>query len=256
MNTEPKAADDARSLVVDAITDVFIARDLLAMDRYFAASYKEHAQTPPVGIEGLQEFVASLTPDFGYDLIRTVAEGDLVVTHGLYHGFEELPMVAFDVWRVAGGMITEHWDAVTSGLPEDASERSQVDGARTVVDPARTHASKALVEAFVRRVLLARDLAAIDDYVDAGLMQHDPATVDGIDGIRAMLEGSAPGGASRQYSQLYQVVAEGEFVFTRSSGTAGEAVSIHDLWRVEQERIVEHWSVVAPSAAPASAETV
>ena len=43
------------------------------------------------------------------------------------------------------------------------------------------------------------------------------------------------------------VVAEGNFVFVASDAVmGGKPWAFFDLWRVEEDKIVEHWDVVAP----------
>jgi predicted SnoaL-like aldol condensation-catalyzing enzyme len=49
------------------------------------------------------------------------------------------------------------------------------------------------------------------------------------------------------YTQVHNVVAEGNFVFVQSEGQFGGAtMAFYDLFRVESGKIVEHWDVVQP----------
>lgn len=47
------------------------------------------------------------------------------------------------------------------------------------------------------------------------------------------------------YKKLHQIVAQGNFVFTRAEGEFGVPVAYNDLWRIENGTIVEHWDVIA-----------
>lgn len=245
--TTTDAAQATRDFVLTATTATITDKDASAVDRYFAPDYKEHAQTAADGCDGLRAFIAELPGDFGYERVRVLAEDDLVVIHGIYHGFGPDPLVAFDIWRVADDKIVEHWDALTSWSADTASGRSQTDGAQETTRPEDTAAAKALVTEFVEKVLVRGDDSALSDYVAAeGFAQHNPEVADGIAGFRAAAAQWATEGKTQSYTKVHQVVAEGEFVFTRSEGFLGEPVAFNDLWRVSDGKIVEHWDVIEP----------
>ena len=51
------------------------------------------------------------------------------------------------------------------------------------------------------------------------------------------------------YDRTHQVLAQGNFVLAVSEGTFGGAhTSYYDLWRMEDDRIAEHWDVMEPIA--------
>jgi predicted SnoaL-like aldol condensation-catalyzing enzyme len=81
---------------------------------------------------------ASFRNGFRPEPARLLSEDDLVVTHGLYHGFGPEPMAGFDVWRVANGMIVEHWDALRAWVSANPSGHSMTDGPTEVTEPAKT----------------------------------------------------------------------------------------------------------------------
>lgn len=76
--------------------------------------------------------------------------------------------------------------------------------------------------------------------------QHNPEAADGLDGFAAAAASWARDGKPLVYTKVHQVIAEGEFVFTRAEGEFGQPVSYNDLWRVQDGRIVEHWDVIDP----------
>ena len=50
--------------------------------------------------------------------------------------------------------------------------------------------------------------------------------------------------------KVYQVLAEGDMVLAVSEGTfGGKPTSYYDLWRIENDKIAEHWDVMETIAA-------
>lgn len=208
----------AFDLVTTAIGKLFTDRNIAAADDYFAPTYIQHSTLAADGIDGLKTLVANLPDGFRYDGARIIADDQFVVLHGIYHGFGDTPLVAFDIFRVADGKIVEHWDAFTPEVAETASGRSQVDGAATTDAAANT-----------------------DSYA-----QHNPEAADGLSGFGAAAEAWAADGKNLVYKKLHQIIVQDDFVFTRSEGTFGEPVAYNDLWRIADGKIVEHWDVIAP----------
>jgi len=57
----------------------------------------------------------------------------------------------------------------------------------------------------------------------------------------------AENNTSFNYSQRHHTVADGNFVLTISEGEiGGQPNAFHDLWRVEDGMLVEHWDVIQP----------
>lgn len=147
----------ARDLVVAATTAVFILKDATAVDRYFSSDYKQHSQLVGDGIENFRALASNLPSDFEYEPVRVLAEGNLVLAHGIYHGFGPASLVAFDVFRVEDDKIVEHWDALTPVVEHTASGRSQTDGAHEVLLHDTTASSRELVVEFAEKVLVGAD---------------------------------------------------------------------------------------------------
>ncbi len=234
-------------IVTAATTAVFGDRDLSAIDDYFGPTYTQHSTLATDGVEGLRALAGSLGDDFRYEPARLIADGDLVMTQGTYFGFGPDPLTGYDVWRVEDGKIVEHWDSLTPVVTETVSGRSQTDGPTEVTDLDKTTQNKELVTAFAEKVLVGADYSLLTDYISTEQYdQHNPEAADGLAGFGAAVEKWAADGKNLAYKQVHQVIAQGNFVFTRSEGDFGVPSIYNDLWRVQDGKIVEHWDVVIP----------
>jgi predicted SnoaL-like aldol condensation-catalyzing enzyme len=237
----------ALDVVVTAASQLFIERDPTALDRYFGPTYRQHSTLAPDGLEALRALATNLPEGFSYEPVRAFAEGDIVVTHGIYNGFGPVPVVAFDVWRVENDRIVEHWDSLTPVIETTASGRSQTDGPTEATDLDKTAENKGLVLDWADKVLIGADYSVLTDYVSTETyLQHNPEVADGLDGFGAAAAVWGAEGKLLVYKKIHHVVAQGNFVFTRAEGDFGVPVVYNDLWRVEGGKIVEHWDVIAP----------
>lgn len=109
--------DANKALVVRAITGVFVDRDKSLPGLLFATDYKQHNPAIPNGNTALPALIDELTDTFSYELGMVVAENDLVMVHGRYVGWGPKPMIAVDIFRVAGERIVEHWDVMQEEVP-------------------------------------------------------------------------------------------------------------------------------------------
>jgi predicted SnoaL-like aldol condensation-catalyzing enzyme len=143
--TAGQPQNSAKNLVSRAIGEVFDRREIAAIDRYFSPDYIEHSAAGTEGLDGLRKIVSDLPDGFRHERARVLSDGDLVVAHGVYHGISPEPLVAFDLWRVADGLITEHWDAHQAWAGPTPSGHSMIDGPTEVTEPRSTDASRNFV---------------------------------------------------------------------------------------------------------------
>lgn len=243
--TSTLAVESTRELVLTTTAGIS-NRDASVIDQYVAPHYKEHAQMAADGPDGLRSFIADLPEDFGYERLRVIADDSHVVIQGIYHGFGPDPLAAFDIWKVEEGLIVEHWDALAT-LDQPRDKAAEADEFPSVTEAAATEASRDLVTEFVTRVLVGNDSSALPQYLSPdGFTDHRAGVAAGIDGFAVAQSAAADQGQAHVYTTIHQVVAEGDFVFTRAEGTTAGAVSFNDLWRVADGLIVEHWSIIEP----------
>lgn len=252
-------ADSAsnKALVLEALENTLLAGDVDAVDQYFATDIIQHNPMFANGIEAQKGVVGFLagSGNFKADYLRVIADDDLVAVHARYEGFGPTPVIGFDVFRVENGKIAEHWDNLIEEQPVNPSGRSQVDGATEITDRDLTEENKAKVEDFLTRALINHEEIDFTQYINpTNYLQHNPQVADGLDGFGAFMAELAKQGISMDYTEVHEVIGEGNFVLALSEGTLGEdATAFYDLFRLEDGLIVEHWDVIAPIPGPDAA---
>ncbi len=218
--------------------------------KYFKEDYIQHNPHVPTGIEPVLGFLPVLKEgNTSYTTHRLLQDRDFIVFHNSYHNAEALggkEMIAFDVWRMEDGKVAEHWDNLTPKVEKTASGRSQVDGPTEVTDLEKTDTNKAIVKNFVNDVLFGKAPEKITEYVSTEeYHQHNPAIKDGLDGLGEAIAYLTSQNNMFKYNKLHKVLGEGNFVLTMSEGEwGGKAQAFYDLFRLKDNKIVEHWDVI------------
>lgn len=103
-----------------------------------------------------------------------------------------------------------------------------------------------LVEAMFDHVLIPVDADAADRYIAPDYIQHNQWVDTGLDPLKAFLR-KVKGENPHAIHDIKRMFADGDHVVVhyhvrRWDGDAGFAVM--DIFRIEGDRIVEHWDVV------------
>lgn len=247
--------DYQKTVAVRVLKGAFERGDTAVVDRFVRADYIQHNPLAPDGSEALKNLAVGMHqqfPDAKYDIKRVISENDLVVVHSnLVLTPGSRGSAVFDIFRFQGGKIAEHWD--TGQNVPDSSVNGN-DMFSTVSRPQTgqpgprwlTASNKKLVTKAFDRLIVDKDLSALDLYWSAGYHQHNPGIADGVAGAREGL-----GAYFRAFPELTvsrkRVVAEGDLVavhshYVNAPGERGQAVV--DLFRVQGGKIVEHWDVL------------
>lgn len=104
------------ALVIEMYHKVLIAMDSLAVDQFIAPDYVQHSSLAEPGVDALKDFldkVRAESPDARQTIHRAMVDGDMVAVHVHVERFPGDPGLAVvDIFRVADGMIAEHWDVL------------------------------------------------------------------------------------------------------------------------------------------------
>lgn len=115
---------DNKKLVLEAITAVFIDRDITAFEKYFGAAYIQHNPAIPNGTDALKQLLPLLPADFSYEPGVITENGNIVMIHGRYTNWNGKNMIGVDIFRVDNGKLVEHWDV----LQEEVAAENAANG--------------------------------------------------------------------------------------------------------------------------------
>lgn len=214
------------------------------------ATYTQHNLGVADGLAGFGALLQN-APEGGFKVntIRAFEDGNYVFTQTEYDFFG--PKIGFDVFRYENGLVVEHWDNLIEKTVLNPSNHSQTDGTTVITDLDKTEVNKALVANFVTDILMNGKMEKLAGYFDGdNYIQHNPNIADGLSGLGKALEAMAKQGITMVYTNTHKVLAQGNFVLVISEGTfAGKPTSFYDLFRVENNKIAEHWDVIETIAA-------
>ena len=113
-----RSPEEQRNLdhVLGLFREVLMPLDADQVERYIAPDYIQHSPMAAPGRDSLKDFlrmVHAASPHASQKLLRAFVDGDHVIIH--YHvkkDPEDRGFVVMDIFRLAGGMIVEHWDCV------------------------------------------------------------------------------------------------------------------------------------------------
>jgi predicted SnoaL-like aldol condensation-catalyzing enzyme len=234
-------------LVDEALDALFVDLDADAVDRYLAPTYIEHDPLFATGVEPQRTLIHSLAsnPAFKYERLRTIGHGDYVAVHGVITGFFPLPAAVFDLFRVENGRLAEHWDVIQQTTAPNPSGHTMLDGTTKIRAHGHAARNAELATCLVDTVLVSGQVDRLPDFVAPTYIQHNPGVGDGLAPVEAFLGDAIKSGF--HYTHIHHVVAEGDFVVVESEATAnGATLALFDMWRVENDKMVEHWDVIQP----------
>jgi predicted SnoaL-like aldol condensation-catalyzing enzyme len=105
--------------------------------------------------------------------------------------------------------------------------------------------NKQLAIAAYQRIFGDLDSTGVDEFMSKDFLQHNPSTLDGQDGVKALVQMLISQGVPKQKIEFKHVVADGDIVFLHSRyEMAGKEWRFIDIYRVENDKLVEHWDAM------------
>ncbi|MEA2642738.1 MAG: hypothetical protein QOF51_4132 [Chloroflexota bacterium] len=243
-----------KALVTRVYAAVLNQDDTLLATELFADDLVQHDARAGGGEAGQFALFASLkasTPGVVATIKHIAADGDLVAVHWQASATpddEFTGQAVIDVWRLADGKIVEHWGgfqdvpaAAASGNSMFSDVYTYPQGAPTVSE-GQEAANRELAVAAFTDLFNNQNLALLDQVWDPQYVQHNPRFPNGTPALAGLVE-SAPAGSGPRII-VSQALADGDLVFTIRNVAGGNVAA--DIWRVVDDKIVEHWDVVPP----------
>ena len=112
------STERSRAIVLSFYAEALTARHpRAAFERFAAKDFVDHKPEMPVGSrDAAADYLEGLIkrfPDPQWQVIRTVAEGNMVVLHVRFKpGPDAAPYAIVDIFRVENDQLVEHWDIV------------------------------------------------------------------------------------------------------------------------------------------------
>lgn len=208
--------------------------------------YIQHNLAVGDGLAGFGAVLQALPKNSAkVNTVRIFQDGDYVIVHTDYNFFG--PKVGFDIFRFENGLIVEHWDNLQEKpAAPNPSGNTMLDGSSQITDLNKTEENKSLVRAFVDDILVNGRMEKLAAYFDGdNYIQHNPNIANGLSGLGVALKNMAEQGITMKYDRIHQVLGEGNHVLVVSEGSfAGRQTSFYDLFRVEKDKIAEHWDTI------------
>lgn len=113
--TTPGSSTAANLELVGRLVAAISAGDPSEMDELLSPDYEQHQPGVPPGREGFQQFIAAIGAS-PLQVLHAIAERDLVMTRSIIRGAapsDPPALELFDLFRVAGGQVAEHWGRPT-----------------------------------------------------------------------------------------------------------------------------------------------
>ena len=111
-----------KRLVLDAFDTLFNMRDYGAAEKFWSPNYIQHSAHIPPGRDGLFNLVKTLPPTLKYEHGAIVADGEFVIIHGRFSGFQSVNWIAADILRINDGVLLEHWDVIQDEATKEQSK--------------------------------------------------------------------------------------------------------------------------------------
>ena len=233
-----------KEIVLSFYQEVVGKRNTELAKEIIAEDYIQHNPMVKTGLSGVLEAIEYLKQipikeSSESPLKRIIGEDEYVAVH-LFVEVGNVKQVVMDLFRVKGGKLVEHWDAIEIVKPETKNGNSMINGIGKISNHELREENKKIVNQYVQKILIKRKAKKIEEYVHGNLIQHHPGIENGLNGLENYLEGSG----EWKIDKVHKIIGEGNFVLVQSKGSMENNDHVfYDLYRLENRKIIEQWSV-------------
>ena len=201
--------------------------------------FVQHNPYAAEGVSGLRQFIRdSPREQLQLTVVRAFQDGDYVFTQE--KGQRSGRNVFFDIFRFEKGLVVEHWAFSSMDAAPNLSGHTQVDGPTEAHHLEDTEKNKTFLREYYETFHVSGDHSQSDRYfMNDRMIRHEPGVRDSVAEFLRDVEVLMQ---HRTIDEIKLLLGEGDFVFIAAQGThQGKPCVYIDLYRVESQRIVEHW---------------
>lgn len=201
-------------------------------------NYIEHNPHSADGAAGFREYIGCSPRENPLQVVRVFEDGPYVFTQEDGQILDQSTF--FDIFRFEDGLIVEHWGFSAKTAPPNKSGHTQTDGPTEAKHREDTEKNKSFLCHYYKTFHISGDHSRSDQYFTADLMiRHEPGVRDGVAEFLRDVEVLMQ---HRTIDEVKFLLGQGDFVLIAAQGTQeGNPCVYIDLYRVEDEKIVEHW---------------
>jgi predicted SnoaL-like aldol condensation-catalyzing enzyme len=122
ITVEESLKNKNKAMVLEAFNTLFNRRDYAAAESFWSQDYIQHSAHIEPGRDGLFNLVKRLPPTLKYEPGTIVADGEFVIVHGRFSGFQAVSWIAADILRIKDGLLVEHWDVIQDEATKEESK--------------------------------------------------------------------------------------------------------------------------------------
>jgi predicted SnoaL-like aldol condensation-catalyzing enzyme len=249
LSTGERVMENTNIAKVLAVFEAMSAQDADRAIQYVGPHFEQHYPNMAAGVEGFKQYIVGSTPEqLKLRVVRAFEDGPYVVTQVIA---ESSGQNMFAVYRFEGGLIAEHWAFSTPHAPPNKSGHTQLDGPADAKHLEDSEKNKTFARRYYETFHIAGDHSRKNGFFTGDLMiRHEPGVLDGLGEFLRDVEVLMQ---HRTIDEIKLLLGQGDLVFIAAKGThEGKPCAYVDLYRVEGEKIVEHWGfteMVPPKSA-------
>lgn len=207
--------------------------------------YIQHSTGVKDKKEGFMEFFNDFKkryPQRDIKIIRAIEDGQYVFLHVIqFLNNKTSNWVTADLFDTdENDKIIEHWDVISEYIEQEktVSKNDMVLGEFQIIDEEKTEENKKLARTFLFDIFEMGNYDNLNKYIDENkYIEHNPKMEDGTDSLKKFIIKE-----KIKYDFVFKVIGQGNYVVAYSQVIfRNEKYCVFDIYRIENNKIVEHW---------------